>query len=236
MTTPRGDSDRPGLIVRKATLEPCDVTSIERIKVTTAARTILDCAAILPPDEDDRLEAMCAEASPKRRQAAGPPRADRAQPGQAGRRPARETPRPPRSPARPKRELERKLLRLVRASDLPEPEVNAWVVGKERDLVWREQRVVVEADCYTFHCDAADLGEGHRQDQRAPALGYVVLRFTWFDVTERPTWVIDKIREALVSERMSDAKRPPLPGRASRFSPASGQRALRRRRADGGRR
>jgi len=65
VTTPRGDSDRPGLIVRKATLEPRDITSIERIKVTTAARTILDCAAILPPDEDYRLEEMCAEAIPK---------------------------------------------------------------------------------------------------------------------------------------------------------------------------
>ena len=54
-----------GLIVRKATLEPCDITSIERIKVTTAARTILDCAAVLPPDEDYRLEEMCAQAIPK---------------------------------------------------------------------------------------------------------------------------------------------------------------------------
>ena len=65
VTTPRGDSDRPGLIVRKATLDPSDITSIERIKTTTAARAILDCAAILPPDEDYRLETMCAEGHSK---------------------------------------------------------------------------------------------------------------------------------------------------------------------------
>ncbi len=32
---------------------------------TIPARTILDCAGILPPDEDYRLEEMCAQAIPR---------------------------------------------------------------------------------------------------------------------------------------------------------------------------
>ncbi len=69
------------------------------------------------------------------------------------------------APKKPKKELERNLLRLVRGSDLPEPEVNAYVLGKERDLVWREQRLVVESDSYSFHSDARtwarDIGKNN---------------------------------------------------------------------------
>ncbi len=163
--TRRGDSDRPGLIVRKAALEPCEVASIERIPLTTAARTILDCAAILPADEDDRLEQMCAEAH-ARGLAKAPDLCAQIErnPGKRGvARLARLLDRHGR-PARTKRELERRLVALVRASDLPEPEVNAIVEGKERDLVWGDQRVVVEADSYAFHSHA--LAPGPRTSAR----------------------------------------------------------------------
>ena len=197
VTTPRGDSSRSGLVVRKATLEPSDITSIERIKTTTAARTVLDCAAILPRDEDYRLEAMCAEAHSKGAKLPSLREQIERNPGKPGvirlgtlldRR---------TGPARPKRELERRLLKLVRASDLPHPEVNAWVKGKERDLVWRQERVVVEADSYTFHGDPATWARDIGKTNELQLLGFVVLRFTWFDVTGRPVWVIGEIRRAL---------------------------------------
>ena len=199
VTTPRGDSSRPGLIVRKATLEPCDVTSIERIKVTTAARTILDCAAVFPPDEDYRLEEMCAQAIPKQAKPSDLFEQIERNPGKPG------TPRLKRlltgpAPKKPKRELERRLLRLVRTSDLPEPEVNVYVLGKERDLVWREQRVVVEADSYEFHSDARTWARDVGKDNELQLANWVVLRFTWFDVTERPVWVLEKIRRALARD------------------------------------
>jgi very-short-patch-repair endonuclease len=196
VTTPRGDSSRPGLIVRKATLAPCYITSIERIKVTTAARTILDCAAILPPDEDYRLEEMCAQAIPAL-----------AKPADLREQIERNSGKPGvrrlallldgHAPKKPKRELERKLLRLVRGSDLPEPEVNAYVLGKERDLVWRKHRVVVESDSYAFHSDARTWARDIGKTNELQLAGWVVLRFTWFDVTERPPWVLGEIRRAL---------------------------------------
>jgi len=195
--TARGDSSRSGLIVRKATLEPCDITSVARIPVTTPARTILDCSAILPDDEGDRLETMWAEAVSKK--PSDPPdlwEQVKRNPGKPG------IPRlmkllERRTPARPKRELERRLLRLIRSSDLPKPEVNAYLEGKERDLIWREQRVVVEADSYRFHADARTWASDIGKTNELQLLGYVVLRFTWFDVTERPAWVIAEIKRAL---------------------------------------
>jgi len=195
--TPRGDSDRPGLIVRKAKLEPCDITPIERIRTTTAARTILDCAAILPPDEDDRLEAMCAGAHSKGARLPALREQIERNPGKPGVVRLAKLLDRRTGPARPKRDLERKLLRVVRNSDLPEPEVNAWVEGKERDLLWRKKMVVVEADSYTFHGDPRTWAKDIGKTNDLQLLGYVVLRFTWFDVTERAEWVIGKIRQAL---------------------------------------
>jgi len=198
VTTPRGDCGRPGLVVRKATLDSCDITSVERIRITTAARTILDCAAILPPAEDHRLESMCAEAHAKgsARLPAIREQMER-NPGKPGIVRLASLLARHAAPARPKQELERRLLKLIRGSDLPEPEVNARVEGKERDLVWRERRVVVEADSYAFHGDAANWAKDIGKTNELQLLGYVVLRFTWFDVTERPAWVIGEIRRAL---------------------------------------
>ena len=131
VTTPRGDSDRPGLIVRKATLEPCDITSIERIKVTTAARTILDCAAILPAGRG-RSPRRDVRRGPSRRAPSSRPSASRSSATRASRASSgsRSSSIAARGQPKPKRDLERKLLKLVRASDLPEPEVNALARGQ----------------------------------------------------------------------------------------------------------
>lgn len=202
VTTPRGDSGRPGLIVRKATLEPCDITSHVRIPITSAARTILDCAAILPEDEDERLETMWAEAHAQGSAKLPDLRAQiERNPGKPGVLRLAKLLDRSGSPARPKRELERRLLRLVRASDLPEPEVNAWLEGKERDLLWRDQRLVVEADSYTFHSHARAWARDIGKTNELQLAGFVVLRFTWFDVTERPAWVVAEIGRALTLRR-----------------------------------
>jgi hypothetical protein len=54
-------------------------------------------------------------------------------------------------PAFTRSEAERRLLELMRAARLPEPETNVRVVGHEVDLLWRAERLVVEVDGYAFH-------------------------------------------------------------------------------------
>jgi very-short-patch-repair endonuclease len=196
VTTPHGRS-RKGLIVSNARLDARDITRVHRIPTTTAARAILECAAILPLDEDDRLEQMCAEAHAFSL-AKLPDLEDQIKRNPGKRGVARLSALLRRhQPARTKLELERRLLRLVRSSDLPAPEVNAFVEGKERDMVWRAQKLVVEADSYAFHSHsrawARDIGNSNELQLR----GFIVLRFTWFDVTERPSWVIEEIRRAI---------------------------------------
>jgi len=197
ITTTHGRS-RPGLVVKRADLDPRDVTRIEGIPTTTAARAILECASVLSADEDDRLEQMCAEAHAQR-SAKLPDLRDQIarNPGKRG--VARLASLLDRhgNPSRTKRELERRLLQLVRASELEPSETNVFIYGREVDVLWRSAKVAVESDSYTFHSHsrpwARDIGKTNELQLR----GYIVLRFTWFDVTERPAWVIAKIRRAL---------------------------------------
>lgn len=48
-------------------------------------------------------------------------------------------------------EAEERMLGLIRAAQLPPPEVNVRVHGFEVDFLWREQEVVVEVDGYRYH-------------------------------------------------------------------------------------
>ena len=48
-------------------------------------------------------------------------------------------------------EAERRLLELIRAARLPEPEVNVRVGRHAVDFLWREHNLVVEVDGYAFH-------------------------------------------------------------------------------------
>ncbi len=198
VTTARGDSDRKGLTVRGATLDPQDITINERIPITTPARTILDCAAILAADEDYRLEEMCAQAHANHGVKL-PQLVDQIErnPGRRGvARLAKLLAKHPEV-ALLKSNLEQKLLKLVRESDLPNPETNQWVHGINVDQLWREQRVVVEADSYQFHSHSKPWAKDVGKTNELQLHGYIVLRFTWFDVTQRPGWVLEKIRRAL---------------------------------------
>lgn len=198
VSTPRGDRHRPSLIIRRVTLGTHDTTRVQRIPVTTAARTILDCAAILPDDENDRLERMCAEAHalnlarlPDLRE-----QVERS-PGRRGVARLRKLLDRPAPPRRTKRELERRLLTLVLSSPLLAPETNQWIHGREVDMLWREQRLVVEADSYTFHSHSRPWARDIGKTNELQLHGYMVIRFTWVDVTERPGWVVAEIRRAL---------------------------------------
>ncbi len=67
------------------------------------------------------------------------------------------------------------------------------------DMAWPSIRLAVEADGREHHDDLKALyGDRVRQNQLVLA-GWTVLRFTWFDVTQRPFWVVAQVRQALLS-------------------------------------
>jgi very-short-patch-repair endonuclease len=92
---------------------------------------------------------------------------------------------------------ERILRRLIKAAALDPPTFNAYVQGYRVDAVWPALRLVVEVDGYQFHGHQAAFERDRAKDQALIAAGYVVVRFTWTQLTERPFLVIARIAEAL---------------------------------------
>lgn len=73
--------------------------------------------------------------------------------------------------------LERKLLGIVRAANLPPPETQAQVNGYRVDFYWPELGLVVEADGWRYHRTSFDQVVDHRRDQVHAAAGLTTLRF-----------------------------------------------------------
>jgi very-short-patch-repair endonuclease len=107
-------------------------------------------------------------------------------------------------------ELERRLIDLVRTSDLPTPLVNSIVAGMEVDLFWRFTRAIVEADGGRYHTSPADMARDIERWRALEELGYAVLRLDWYAVVYRPEETIERIRRFL-----RDHSAPPVPNRAA---------------------
>jgi hypothetical protein len=178
VTAPRSRR-RPGLRLYCHCLEADEVVTMEGIPVTTVARTLLDLAAVLPPDQ---LERAVNEAEVRRL----------LRPVQLQRlleRYPRRHGTPPLSAILDARagitrsELEARFARLARSAGLSRPELNGVVQAGGRslecDCVWRPQRLIVELDGRAFHATAAAFERDRARDRRLQVAGWAVVRVTW---------------------------------------------------------
>ena len=82
--------------------------------------------------------------------------------------------------------LELAFLDLAQQFALPEPEVNAWIENRFLvDALWRDARVIVEADSRRFHQTPSARRDDARRDRALAARGYRVVRVTHDDITDR---------------------------------------------------
>ena len=96
-------------------------------------------------------------------------------------------------------ELERAMARLLAAHGLPPAQFHARVLGFEVDFAIAPERVVLECDGWTSHgLDRVQFERDRRRDAALAAAGWIVLRFTWMQITHRPSWVAEAIRRTLV--------------------------------------
>lgn len=72
-------------------------------------------------------------------------------------------------------ELERSFLELGASAGLPVPLVNVQVAGWEVDMLWCEERLVVELDGYAYHRTRAAFERDRRRDADLQLAGYRVL-------------------------------------------------------------
>lgn len=177
---------------RVAHLPGQDVTTVRGIRVTSIARTICDLAAT-----EARHDVMHAFQEALYRRAV----TTRALGAVLTREPRRKGAPVIQSliadPRMTRSERERLLLRLIDQAQLPRPITNVPLHGHLVDLLWPEQRLIVEFDGWGAHGHRLAFEKDRKRDQMLLAAGYRVIRVTDRQLTEEPVAVIVAIAQAL---------------------------------------
>jgi predicted transcriptional regulator of viral defense system len=191
------------IVHRTTELLGCDRRMRNLIPITDPTRTVIDCCAVLSDHGaeavmDDALHARYTTVerlSKRLDELAG---CGRNGIGRARRLLERRI----AEAERPESRLTRRVLRLIQASALPNPvSLHAVKLPDGRtlhpDLAYPDLLIAIEADSYKHHAREQGWLTDIDRDNFLQGMGWIVLRFTWKDVTTRPEYVIARIAEAL---------------------------------------
>lgn len=194
-----GQPRRPGIRVHRiGSFERHELTVVDRIPITTPARTLLDLAVAASARTIERalgegLALRCVtlrqvrETIERHRRLPGCRRLeavlDRGQPDVT------------------QSEAEERFLALVRRGDLGSPETNVRIGSYEVDFLWRAERMVVEVDGWTFHSSRRAFERDRRRDGDLAGLGFRVVRVTWEALVDEPMRVVGQVARALEAGR-----------------------------------
>ncbi len=178
-----GDRRPHGIRVhRSATLARRDITRQRGLAVTSPARTLLDLAPRLSERQlaravnDARLARYLhlADLVDLLERIPRHPGARRLRPfADAHEGPTRST-------------LEDAFLEFCARFELPTPEINVMIAGREADAVFRAERLIVELDGYGFHDGRAAFEDDRERDAQALASGLATIRVTHARITQAP--------------------------------------------------
>jgi len=183
-----------------ARLREDEVTKHEGIPVTTVSRTLLDLAAVLPPQ---RLERALREAEVRR---LGDPSSLGALLERHPRRRGTAALRAILASGRlgdgvTRSELEERFLAVLDAHALPRPQINAYVRTRGRllecDCVWWVERLAVELDGHAAHSPRTAFERDRARDRALSAAGWRVLRITWRQLHREAEAVAGDLRTLL---------------------------------------
>jgi very-short-patch-repair endonuclease len=94
-------------------------------------------------------------------------------------------------------EAERRLVKLLQEAGIKGWRANHAVGGYKVDVAFPAHMVAIEVDGWAFHSGAEVFVKDRNRQNAIALLGWKVLRFTWFDLTEYPQRVIAEIKHAL---------------------------------------
>ncbi len=189
------DRTRPGIQIHTtAAIDPKERHRAQGLPVTSIARTLVDLAPLfssrqLAPLVDQALRltsrARLLEAVDRHPRRPGTPRLRRLL-----------------DPARPSADTwsqaEAKLLAAIRRAHLPTPEANVEVGHYVADLLWREQRVIVEYDSEHYHSGPGVFHDDRaRHNDLSAGAQHEVLHVTERHIAREPERVIVWITRAL---------------------------------------
>jgi Transcriptional regulator, AbiEi antitoxin len=205
----KGSSPRPEVIalvkrrVRGVTthrvrrIDPEDATQCSGIPVTTVSRTLVDLAGVLP---ERVLARTCHEAEVRHRTTPNQVEAVLSRlPNRPGARTLRKILHGDVNVTLSR--LEDRFLALLRETGLPLPETNRPAGGRRVDCRWPEYQLTVELDSYRYHGSRHAWERDRHREREAYARGDEFRRYTWADVFEDPTLMLQELTALLRVER-----------------------------------
>jgi very-short-patch-repair endonuclease len=190
-------------IHRTDLLDAEDMDVIDGIPVTAVPRTIMDLGAVLRPE---RVESAMEDAVLRLGYSVNDLRSCLDRLAASGRngcgvlRAILDARDPALAPT--DGELEAKLARLIRRYELPAPVRQFRIDTPGRppiiiDFAYPQWKLAIEADSRRWHAGRLDVQRNSEKQNTLTRLGWLVLRFTWFDVTKRPDQVANDILRSL---------------------------------------
>jgi very-short-patch-repair endonuclease len=190
---------RPRIQAHRAVLPPDETTTERGIPVTNPARTLLDLAAVLTPQQ---LAHALNEAEVRRLASPLPLDALVARhPGRRG------TTALKRALAKQREigetitrsEFEERFRAFVDDHALPHPRMNAALGPYTPDAVRPDARLVVELDSYGIHTTRQAFESDRERDRTLQLMGYRVVRITWRQLSTQPRTIAEQLRTLLTA-------------------------------------
>lgn len=184
-----------------------NLTPIRRngLRVTIPTRTIIDCAAVEPAATRSVIERMllAGHVTHDRLEAAVTQHSRR---GRAGIGPVRRVLRDwPYSDKVAESVLEMRMQTLLHATAFSHY-VTQHQIGPFRvDFAWLDERIVLECDGWGKVDTPAYFEKAARRDSYLQTTGWIVLHFTWAEITRRPRFVIAELERACEARRATSS-------------------------------
>ena len=177
-------------------LHPADIRTRHNLRLTSPARTTIDFAAQATRSE---LADLFGEARGQRllSDAALDAALSRAPANHPGAAAIRKLQRDDPGSTYTRSRAERRIRRLMREGELPQPLVGASLNGCTVDFLWPDHRLILEVDGHDTHGDRLAFEADRRRDQVHAAAGYTVIRITWRQLLGEPMAVLARIAQAL---------------------------------------
>ena len=191
----------PGVTVRRCNdLTPADLTHVDGLPVTNTPRTLFDLSRLLKFREFDSIGESLVIAEMMDLDQFDEVTERLARRGKGGSRYARLFLEIRSGHESTATVLERKGRAVLSGGGLPDPIAQhpiPWAPIRRFDDAYPVAQLAIEWDSRAWHQQRAAMAADRRRDREAAAHGWVVLRFTWDDITERPYEIVSSVRSLL---------------------------------------
>ncbi len=206
VTVPSHTTHRfPGVTVRRAgDLSPTHLVSVNGIPCTNSPRTLFDLAGVVSYRVFERVAESAMVAKLLSLDQLEAMRGEIGRRGKGGTK-AVSTFVEARLFAPEASVLERKGRRILLSMPPPHPVSEyrvPWAPGRRFDDAYPDHRLAVEWDSRSWHQRRSEMRNDRKRDRDAVRHGWVVVRFTWEDVTSDPQTVSESV-SAILSRRRS---------------------------------